>query len=388
MRFFHLGDLHIGKRLGEFSLIDDQEAILEQIVTLAVTHKPDAVVLAGDIYDKSIPSGEAVTLFDDFLTALAGQGMQVLIVSGNHDSPERLHFGSRLMTQNGVHLAGLFSGHLQRVVLEDDLGPVHFYLMPFLKPAMLNPWYADQQIDGYEEAVRTVIRAADLDPTVRQVLVAHQFITSNGREPERSDSETVAIGGLDQIDASVFDAFDYVALGHLHGPQSIGRETVRYAGSPLKYSFSEAHHRKSVVQVDLGRKGDVQLSLLPLTPVRDMREIRGPLEALLEAARAEIQTSGSASGDFIRAVLTDEGPVYDAIGQLRLVYPNLMRIDFENSRTSTEGPSRTAASGDVSRQSPLDLFAEFYANQNGGTLTDEQTDILTEIFERVGGAGR
>jgi len=388
MRFFHLGDLHIGKRLGEFSLIEDQEAILGQIVSLATEHQPDAVVLSGDIYDKSIPSGEAVTLFDDFLTALAGQGIQVLIVSGNHDSPERLHFGSRLMTRNGIHLAGLFSGRLQRVVLEDDFGPVHFHLMPFLKPAMLNPWYADRQTDSYEEAVRIVIGSADLDPAVRQVLVAHQFITSNGREPERSDSETVAIGGLDQIDASAFDAFDYVALGHLHGPQSIGRETIRYAGSPLKYSFSEAHHRKSVVQVDLGRKGDVRLTLLPLTPLRDMRIIRGPLEALLGAARTEIQTTGAASGDFIRAVLTDEGPVYDALGQLRLVYPNLMKIDFENSRTRTESPSRTSASGDVSRQSPLDLFAEFYANQNGGDLTGEQTEILMDIFEKVGGAGR
>ena len=388
MRFFHLGDLHIGKRLGEFSLIEDQEVILGQIVELAAEFRPDAVLLAGDIYDKSIPSGEAVTLFDDFLTALAGQGIHVLIVSGNHDSPERLHFGSRLMTQNGVHLAGLFNGRLQRVVLEDDLGPVHFHLMPFLKPAMLNPWYADRQIDSYEEAVRTVIDSSELDPSVRQVLVAHQFITSNGREPERSDSETVALGGLVQVDASVFDAFDYVALGHLHGPQSIGRETIRYAGSPLKYSFSEVHHRKSVVQVDLSQKGDVRMTLLPLTPLRDMREIRGPLEALLEAARDEIQTAGAASVDFIRVILTDEGPVYDALGQLRLVYPNLMRIDFENSRTRTEGPSRTAASGDVSRQSPLDLFTEFYANQNGGTLTDEQTIILTEIFERVGGAGK
>lgn len=388
MKLFHLGDLHIGKRLGEFSLIEDQAAILDQIVALADREKPDVILMAGDIYDKSVPSGEAVTLFDDFLTALAGQGIPLLIVSGNHDSPERLNFGSRLMAQKGVYLAGTFTGRLQTITLADAHGPVHFHLLPFIKPGMVTPYYADHEIETYDDAMRVVIDSADVDQTARNVLVAHQFITSNGIEPERSESETIAIGGLDNIEASVFDPFDYVALGHLHGPQSIGRNTVRYAGSPLKYSFSEVRHNKSVTQIVLGPKGDLELTSLPLQAKRELREIHGPLAALLEAGRAANHLAGAASPDYIRAVLTDEDEVFDAVGQLRLVYPNLMRIDFENSRTRANAPSRTAASGDVARQSPMDLFAEFYANQNTVPMSVAQVQVMQRIFEEAGGTGR
>lgn len=385
MKLFHLGDLHLGRRVGEFSLIDDQADILNQLIGLSDEHKPDAILLAGDIYDKSVPSGEAMTLFDDFLTSLSGRGIKILIVSGNHDSPERLNFGSRLMARNGVYLAGTFSGILQQVVLQDAFGPVCIHLLPFIKPRMVTPYFADREMETYDAAIRAVISAAAINSSVRNVLVAHQFITCNGHEPERSESETIAIGGLDNIDVSAFDGFDYVALGHLHGPQMIGHEHVRYAGSPLKYSFSEARQHKSVTVIDLKEKGNLKISLLPLKAIRDLREIKGPLAMLLGAGRDATQTTGEINQDYIRAILTDEEEVFDAVGQLRLVYPNLMRIDFENSRTCALAPSKTAASGDIALQSPMNLFAEFYANQNNVGLSEEQIRVMIDIFETAGG---
>ena len=246
MRLFHTGDLHIGKRLFEYALLEDQAAALDQMVRLVQEYRPDAFLLAGDVYDKSIPSAEAVTLLDDFLTRLSETGTRIFMVSGNHDSPERLAFGSRLMAQTAVHVAGSYQGTVSQVTLHDHLGPVHIHLLPFLKPTTAMPWFSEQAIETTQDAVRTALEAAPLDISARNVLVAHQFVISGLQQPERSDSETVFVGGLDQVDASIFDGFDYVALGHLHGPQPIGRETVRYAGSPLKYSFSEVRHRKSL----------------------------------------------------------------------------------------------------------------------------------------------
>lgn len=384
MRFFHLGDLHIGKQLHGFSLIEDQKAVLGQVVALAQTHQPDAILVAGDIYDRSIPPGEAVGVFDDFLTDLAGLGVQVFLVSGNHDSPERLSFGSRLMRVNGVHLCGSFTGRLERIELSDAFGSVHVHLLPFVKPGMVRPWFPDAVVDSYEDAVRTVIAAADLDPEARHILVAHQFITSGGLQPERSESETFAVGGVDNVDAAVFDGFDYVALGHIHGPQAIGRPAVRYAGSPLKYSFSEARHRKGVVMVDLNARGDVQISQLPLTPRHDLRELRGPLDALLAAARDAETVAGETCQDYIRAVLTDEAELFDAQGQLRLAYPNLMTIGFEKSHAQADS-SATATADDLTLQSPLVLFSEFYQSQNDSPLSAEQVRIIEGIFDAAGG---
>ncbi len=387
MRFFHLGDLHIGKQLHGFSLIEDQKAVLDQVVALASVQKPDAVLVAGDLYDRSIPPGEAVCVLDDFLTGLAGLGVPVFLVSGNHDSPERLSFGSRLMRSTGVHLCGGFTGCLESVRLHDPYGPVDIHLLPFVKPGMVRPFYPDAAIESYDEAVRTVIGAATLDAGARHVLVAHQFITSSGREPERSDSETFAVGGVDNIDASAFASFDYVALGHLHGPQAIGREAVRYAGSPLKYSFSEVHHRKGVVQVDLGAGGELDIMLLPLAPARDLREVRGPLAALLATAQESGTADGAPCQDYIRAVLTDEDELFDPYGQLRLFYPNLMTLDFENSRTRT-GPSAAAggaAADDLRTRDPLALFSDFFTAQNGAGPSPEQLTILKAAFEAAGG---
>jgi len=380
MKLIHIADLHIGKRVNEMSLLEDQSHILQQILRVVDEVKPAGILLAGDIYDKSVPTGEAVEILDDFLTALASRDITLFMVSGNHDSPERLNFGSRIMEKNHVHIAGTYSGKLRKITLEDDLGPVNIYLLPFIKPAMVNPYFPDAVLETYEDALRAAVKSADVDESQRNVLVAHQFIISGGQLPQQSDSETITVGGLDNIDASAFAAFDYVALGHLHGPQSIGRETVRYAGSPLKYSFSEAHHHKSVTVLTLKEKGTVEIEAAALIPLRDMIEIKGPIAELVRQG----EELPEKSQDYIRAIITDENDIYDAIGQLRQVYPNIMRIDFENSRTRQNLDSRTAASGDITLKSPMELFEEFYLNQNNSEMNPAQRGIMEEVFKQAG----
>lgn len=381
MKLLHISDLHIGKRVNEFNMIEDQEYILEQILKIIEENKPDSILIAGDIYDKSQPSAEAVELLDEFLTELSALELPVFMISGNHDSPERLNFGSRIMKKSGLHIAGVFDGALQRVSLEDEHGPVNIYLLPFLKPAMVKP-YTEEPAESYDEAVRAVISAAGINTSERNILLAHQFVVDGPLQPQRSESESVSAGGLDSVDVSAFDAFDYVALGHLHRPQSIGRDTVRYAGSPLKYSFSEARHQKAATFVELGEKGEIAIGKRPLIPLRDLREIKGPIAELLRTGKEEPENAE----DYIHAILTDEEEIYDAIGQLREVYPNLMALDFDNSRTRAMS-SQTAASGDVAIRRPMDLFAEFYQIQNNSELNPEQTGFMERIFEEAGGAG-
>lgn len=382
MKLLHIADLHIGKRVNEFNMIEDQKYILEQILRITAKEKPDGVLIAGDVYDKSQPSAEAVELLDEFLTRLTAFGQPVFMISGNHDSPERLSFGSRIMQKNGLHIAGVFDGTLQKVALEDKHGVVNIYLLPFIKPAMVKPFY-EQLIESYDQAVQTVISAAEINTQKRNVLLAHQFVVNGVQQPELSESESISVGGLDNVDASAFDVFDYVALGHLHRPQRIGRDSVRYGGSPLKYSFSEARHQKSVTLIELGVKGELSINQLPLTPLHDMREIKGPITELLRIGREEPENAE----DYIHATLTDDDEIYDAIGQLRQVYPNLMVLDFENSRISKIAYSQIAASDDFARKSPIDLFASFYQLQNNNELTPEQIQVLERIFEQAGGAG-
>jgi len=381
MKLLHTADLHIGKRVNEFSMLEDQKVILEQILRITNEVQPDGLLLAGDIYDKSVPPGEAVGLLDEFLTELVTCKLQIFLISGNHDSPERLNFGSRILQNNGLHIAGTFDGSLKHILLRDTYGPVHIYLLPYVKPAVVQAFYPGQDIASYEDAVRAVIASSDIDTRERNILVAHQFITSGSNEPERCDSETISVGGLNNIDASVFEAFDYVALGHLHGPQCIGRETVRYAGSPLKYSFSEARQQKSVTILEFAEKGKLGIHQIPLTALRDLREIKGPLAELLRTGTSQDQPSE----DYIRATLTDENEIYDAIGQLRQVYPNIMRLDFANSRSRPEADSRSAAFGDVARKSRLELFEEFYLKQNNQEMSEEQHKIMQDILEQTGG---
>lgn len=370
MKFFHLSDLHLGRRMYEFSLIDDQKFILEELLCLAAEEHPDAVVIAGDIYDRAVPSAEAVELFDSFLTDLAGRHIPVLAISGNHDSPERIAFGADLMTPSGVFLSPVYNGYVEPVSLSDSFGAVNFYLLPFIKPANVRRFYPEEAIESYTDALRCAVEHMNVDPSARNVLVTHQFVTGG----IRSDSEDVTVGGTDNVDAAVFDGFDYVALGHLHGAQRIGRETLRYSGTPLKYSFAEKDQIKSITVVKLGAKGNVSVSSLPLTPRRDMREIRGTyIELTLRDSYA-----GTDTEDYIHAVLTDENDIPNALARLRSIYPNLMKLDYDNLRTRSSAV--IAAEERHRTMTGAELFAELYEKQNGQKMSDEQNAYAESVF--------
>ena len=373
MKLIHLSDLHIGKRVGETSMIEDQEYILDQILTVIDEEAPDAVLIAGDVYDKSVPSAEAVTLFDRFLWDLARRKVPVLIISGNHDSPERLAFGSRLMEEGGIHICPVYDGQTKCVTLHDGQGAVHFHLLPFLKPAHVRRCFPEEKIETYTDACRVAVSHMDIDPTARNVLLTHQFVTG----ASTCESEEISVGGSDNVDASVFEGFDYVALGHIHGPQNIGSNRIRYCGTPLKYSFSEEHHHKSVTVVQLGAKGDLRLKLRPLTPRRDLRSIRGTFEQLTDKAFYAL----TATGDYLHVILTDEEDVPEAMGQLRVIYPNIMKLTYDNTRTRRNQIIDRAE--DVRRKSPLELFEELYEKQNNKPMSDLQRRFARELIESI-----
>ncbi len=372
MKFFHLSDLHLGKRLNDFSLLEDQRHILDQILDLADRHHPDGVLIAGDVYDKAVPPTEAVSLLDTFLTHLAERGIEVFLISGNHDSAERLAFGAQLLSSRGIHISPVYQGPEGPVVLRDAFGPVHVYLLPFLKPAAVRRVSPDAAIESYQDAVAWAVGQLPLDPTARNVLLAHQFVTG----AERCASEEVSVGGLDAVDAALFAAFDYVALGHIHGPQWVGPH-LRYCGTPLKYSFSEATQEKSVTVVELGEKGCVDVSFLPLTPLRDMRELRGTYAEL--TARETYRDTPT--GDYLHITLTDEEDIPDAAAKLRIIYPHLMRLDYDNCRTRSESVPEGAAA--VEQKTPLALLEEFYLLQNGQPLSDGQRTLFQALIEEI-----
>lgn len=398
MKVLHLADLHIGKRVHEFSMLEEQKHVLSQILEYGKQYQPEAVLIAGDVYDRSVPAADAVQLFDAFLVGLHQLNIKVFLISGNHDSAERLKFAGNILEESNVYVAGGYEGNLKYITLHDAYGEVVVWLLPFVKMAEVR-----MELENKEAALETELEKPECDAqaiemvlkqhfytelekkkfseNTRHVLVAHQFVTWNG-EAEQCESEYHSIGGLEEIDASLFQDFDYVALGHLHGAQKIGKETVRYAGSPLKYSFSEVHQKKSVTLVELKEKGTVHITLLPLTPIHDMRKIKGPLAALLskevvEAAPAE---------DYIHATLTDEEELYDAVGQLRDKYPNLMRLEFDNSRTKAL-QTMDGMSAQWKDASPVQLFAEFYEQQNGVSMSEEEAVLLRQFLtEGVGEA--
>ena len=373
MKFIHLSDLHIGKRVNEFSMLEDQKYILTQIIQIVEEEAPDGVLIAGDIYDKSVPSAEAVQLFDDFLCQLAKQKRQVFVISGNHDSPERIAFGSRLMDASGIHLSPVFQGEITPISLEDSYGKVDIFMLPFLKPAHVRRFYEEEEIESYTDALRVVIEHMKLQPEHRSILLTHQFVTG----ASRSESEELSVGGADNVDASVFDSFDYVALGHIHGPQSIGRETLRYCGTPLKYSFSEADHKKSVTVVELLEKGTCRIETIPLIPKRDLRELKGTYMELTEKKNYE----GTNTEDYIHITLTDEEDIPDAIGKLRVIYPNIMKLDYDNRRTRSHGDFSDLEQ--IEEKTPLELFSEFYEKQNNQPMNQEQREFIKELMERI-----
>lgn len=372
MKLIHLSDLHLGKRVNDFPMLEDQAYILDRILEIIDAEQPEAVLIAGDVYDKTIPSSEAVALLDDFLVKLADRSLAVLLISGNHDSPERLAFANRLMEGRGVYIAPVYHGEVTPVTLEDVHGLVDFWLLPFLKPVHLRRFFPEEGVESYTDAMACAIRHMPLDPTRRNVLVTHQFVTG----AERCESEEVSVGGADNVDASVFAPFDYVALGHLHGPQSIGEERVRYCGTPLKYSFSEVRHQKSVTVIELEEKGTMNLRAVPLTPKRDMVELRGGFAQISSPAFYE-QVDRDA---YVRVILTDENDIYGAMGQLRSIYPNLMRLDYDNLRTRSGTAELEEA--DVKRN-PLELFEEFYQQQNHQPMSEEQRGYLAELLEAI-----
>ena len=373
MKLIHLSDLHLGKRVNEFSMLEDQQYILTEILQIIDREKPDGVMTAGDVYDKSVPSAEAVALLDDFLVRLAKRDLQVFLISGNHDSPERMAFGGRLMAQSGVHLAPVYDGKVSPSTLTDEYGPVNLYLLPFLKPAHVRRCFPEREILTYTDALAAAIEAMGVDPAQRNVLVTHQFVTGAAR----CDSEEISVGGTDNVDVSVFEPFDYVALGHIHGPQQVGRETVRYCGTPLKYSFSEAKHQKSVTVVELGKKGAVSVRTVPLTPMRDLAELRGTYEEL--TFRGFYQGT-SYPRDYVHITLTDEEDIPDAVSKLRIIYPNLMKLDYDNKRTRAGIVLERA---EDQQRSPLELLEEFYEKQNGQPMGEEQRAFAKNLMERI-----
>ena len=373
MKLIHLSDLHIGKRVNEISMLEDQEYILLQILQIIDDEKADAVLICGDVYDKSVPSAEAVTLFDDFLCRLAQRKIPVLIISGNHDSPERLAFGNRLLELGGIHISPVYDGQVRSVTLTDEHGEAVFWLLPFIKPTHVKRFYPEDGIESYTDAVRVALEKMPVDTSKRNILLTHQFVTGS----VTCDSEELSVGGSDNVDAAVLEAFDYVALGHIHGPQNIGSNRIRYCGTPLKYSFSESAHHTSVTLVNLGAKGSLELQLRPLQPRRDLRQLRGSFAQLTDKGFYQ----GTATHDYLHIILTDEEDVPEAVGQLRVIYPNLMKLSYDNTRTRTN--QTVDGAEDVQRKSPLELFDELYQLQNNQPMSERQRSFTLELIESI-----
>lgn len=373
MKFVHLSDLHLGKRVNGYSMIEDQKYILLKILNVIDEQKAEAVVIAGDVYDKPIPPTEAVQLFDDFLFRLVERNLQILVISGNHDSPERIAFGSRFMDKSGVHMSQVYNGKNDLVELKDKYGKVNFYMLPFVKPSNVRRFFEDEEINTYTDAVRVAVSHMNVNKKARNVIITHQFVTG----AQRSESETIAVGGTDNVDSYVFDDFDYVALGHIHGPQNVGKNTVRYCGTPLKYSFSEISHKKSVTVVEMKEKGNVKVSTVELTPKLDMREIKGTYEELTFKKNYE----NTNTEDYLHIILTDEEDVADAVAKLRCVYLNLMKLDYDNTRTRNSFALTQAE--ETEKKTDTELLSEFFEKQNGKPLSDEQLEYAANLFEQI-----
>jgi len=374
LKIIHLADLHIGKRVNEFSMIDDQKYILNQILEIIDKEKPDAVIIAGDVYDKQVPSIEAVELLDSFISDISKRKTTTFIISGNHDSAERLAFGSSLMAMGKIYISPVYNGKISKYTLKNDFVSANFYLLPFVKPSHVKRFFPDKKIESYTDAIKVVIDNLKLDTSEINILIAHQFVTG----ASRTESEEISVGGLDNVDASVFEDFDYVALGHIHRPQKIGTERIRYCGTPLKYSFSEVNDTKSVSIIEINSKEDFNLRMIPLIPKRDMRKIRGTYEELTTKTSYE----NTNTDDYIHITLTDEFNVADAIQKLRVIYKNIMKLEYDNMRTRE---SRKINLDDmvIENKNPLEIFSEFYKLQNNKEMNDEQKEIIKKIMEEV-----
>lgn len=369
MRFLHIADLHLGRQFNELSLLPDQEAILEQVLQIADAEKVDAVLIAGDVYQRSTPQAEAMALFDRFVSRLAESGKKVFIISGNHDSALRISYFSSLVRNSGVHITEAFDGELQRVKLRDDYGDLTVWMMPFLRPSMVKRAMPQEKITSYQDAVSAVLRNADVDFSKRNLLMCHQFVLGC----EVCESEELSVGGLDHIDGAVFDGFDYVALGHIHKPQKVLRETLRYAGSPLKYSFSEAQHNKSVTIVDLLEKGETIIRTIPLYPLHDVRLVKGMMDEIMQMPYSE---------DYVWITIHDELPPPDAKVTLSVNFPNMIKYSVDNSKTKWDLVVR--ATEKMENRSVLELFDDFYRLQNNDQcLSEMHMQVLNKVIKEL-----
>lgn len=374
MKIMHLSDLHLGKRVNEFSMLEDQEYILTKIISIIDEQKPQAVIIAGDVYDKSIPSAEAVELFDDFLVRLSKRGLNVFVISGNHDSAERIAFGGRLMDKSGIYMSPVYNGEVKPITLHDEYGDINFYLLPFIKPIHVRRFFPEEKIESYTDAMQVAVNQMNIDTGKRNILVTHQFVTG----ALRTESEDVSVGGTDNVDGSAFEGFDYVALGHIHRAQKCGSEFVRYSGTPLKYSFSEANDSKTVTIVDIKGKDDMELSFIPLAPKRDLVEIKGSYNELTLKSFYDGTSYGE---DYMHITLTDEEDIPDVLTKLRVIYKNIMKLDYDNRRTRHS--AEISGASDVKSKTPLAHFCEFYEMQNGQGMNDEQISFMTSLIEEI-----
>lgn len=373
MKIMHLSDLHIGKKVNEYSMLQDQIYILKEILRIIDNEKVETVIIAGDVYDRSLPPNEALELFDEFLYQLSSRNVNVFVISGNHDSPERISYGGRMMTENKIFLSPVYDGNVKPISLNDDYGEVNFYLLPFIRPADIRRYFPDENIENYTDAVKVAIDNMNVDFSERNILVTHQFVTG----AELSESEDIIVGGTDNVSGEVFDGFDYVALGHIHREQTVGKDNIRYCGTPLKYSFSEAKHIKSVTILDFRDKENIEYSKIPLTPLRDMREIRGTYDELTLKSNYE----NTNVDDYLHITLTDEEDIPDAIGKLRSIYPNIMKLDYDNLRT--RGSGTVDAIENIESKSPFELFADLFKQQNNQDMSEEQEEIMRNLIDKI-----
>ena len=374
MKFIHLSDLHLGIRVNDFSMSEDQRYILDRILDLIDREAPDGVIIAGDIYDKSMPPAEAVAMFDDFISSIAERKVKTFIISGNHDSAERIAFGSRIMNAGGIYLSPVYNGDIKPVAMEDEYGTVNVYMLPFVRPSAVRAFYPDDDTDSYSSAVETAVKHMNADFSQRNIIITHQFVTG----AVRSDSEDISVGGTDNVSADIFADFDYTALGHIHKPQNIGTERIRYCGTPLKYSFSEAKQDKSVTVVELGKKGDVDVRTVELIPLRDMTELKGSYDELMKKSFYE---GTGYTEDYVHITLTDENDIPDAVSKLRLVYHRLMKMDYDNARTKKQGIIEGMTS--ARETDPAKLFGEFFESQNNVPMNDEQAALVNGIIKEI-----
>ena len=377
MKLIHLSDLHLGKRVNEFSMLEDQEYILTKIINIIDEQNPQGVIIAGDVYDKSVPSAEAVELFDNFLFRLSKRNLRVFVISGNHDSAERIAFGGRIMNKSRIYMSPVYNGKVAPITVADDHGAVNIYMLPFVKPANVRRFYSEKEIVSYTDAIKIAVDEMHIDKSQRNILVTHQFVTG----ALRTESEDISVGGADNVDVCAFDGFDYVALGHIHRSQKCGSEYIRYSGTPLKYSFSEAKDHKSVTVLDIRKKGNIELSFIPLTPKRDMVEIKGKYDEIMLRSFYEGTNYGE---DYMHITLTDEEDIPDVLTKLRVVYKNIMKLDYDNMRTRHSAEINGAT--DVKSKSPFEHFSDFYEQQNGQKMSKEQSDFMIDLIEQIWGS--